>query len=80
MKHLVILGAGTAGTMMAHKLRRALSADEWSISVIDQDDQHVYQPGLLLVPFGMYEADDLVRPRTTLLPDGVRLSHDGIAA
>ena len=54
MKSLVILGAGTGGTMMAARLRKRLPASEWSITVADRDNVHVYQPGLLFVPFGMY--------------------------
>jgi sulfide:quinone oxidoreductase len=73
MKRVVILGAGTAGTMMAHKLSRALPAGQWSIAVVDQDNEHIYQPGLLFVPFGMYRAEEIVRPRAALLPPGVEL-------
>jgi sulfide:quinone oxidoreductase len=66
----VILGAGTGGTIMANRLRRALDADEAEITVVDRDDQHVYQPGLLFVPFGLADADSIVRPRRRQLhPD-----------
>ena len=51
MKRLVVLGAGTAGTMAVNKLRHRLPA-EWQITVVDQDTAHLYQPGLLLLPFG----------------------------
>jgi sulfide:quinone oxidoreductase len=61
-KHVVILGAGTGGTLAANRLRRTLAA-EVQISVVDQDDDHVYQPGLLFLPFGLTTADELVRPR-----------------
>ncbi len=73
MKHLVILGAGTAGTMMANKLRRALAPADWSITVVDRDGDHVYQPGLLFVPFDLYREDELVRPRQRFVPAGVDL-------
>ncbi len=71
MKTLLILGAGTAGTIVANKLRRELAPDEWSITVVDQRDTHLYQPGLLFVPFGAYEPERLVRPTRDFLPDGV---------
>ncbi|MEN8144696.1 MAG: FAD/NAD(P)-binding oxidoreductase [Gemmatimonadota bacterium] len=71
MKKMLILGAGTAGTMMSAKMRRALPADEWKITVVDQDDRHLYQPGLLFVPFDMYEPRDLVKPRSRFIPRGV---------
>ena len=79
MKTLVILGAGTAGTMMAHKLRRALPAAEWQITLVDRDDDHIYQPGLLFVPFGSYRPEDLVRPRTATMPEGVTLMLCGFS-
>ena len=48
-----ILGGGTGGTMVANRLRRRFDADEAEIHVVDRDDRHVYQPGLLFVPFGL---------------------------
>ena len=72
VKHLVILGAGTAGSLMANKLRARLPAT-WSITVVDRDNDHVYQPGLLFVPFGIYRPEELVRPRDSFLPEGVEL-------
>jgi len=71
MKNLVILGAGTGGTIMANKLVGPLRRRGWKITVIDKDDNHYYQPGFLLVPFGIYHAEDLVRKRSQLLPEGV---------
>ncbi|MEN8374225.1 MAG: FAD/NAD(P)-binding oxidoreductase [Gemmatimonadota bacterium] len=73
MKNIVILGAGTGGTMMAAKLRRALDPDEWSLTVIDRDDRHIYQPGLLFLPFGMYNERDLFKPRSRFIPSGVAM-------
>src|SRR4051795_7954777 len=73
MRRLVVLGAGTAGTMVVNKLRRRLPAQEWSITIVDQDAVHLYQPGLLLLPFGVYTPDELTRPREMLMPDGVDL-------
>src|SRR5438105_2642019 len=67
MKRILILGAGTAGTMMANKLARALPEREWRVTVVDRDDGHVYQPGLLFLPFGSYREADLLRPRQKLL-------------
>ncbi|MBK8461459.1 MAG: FAD-dependent oxidoreductase [Micropruina sp.] len=73
MKRLVILGGGTAGTMVANKLRAAYSQDELALTVVDLDDQHHYQPGYLFLPFGTYRAQQLVRSRHSFLPDGVDL-------
>ena len=71
MKRLIVLGGGTAGTMIVNKLRRKLPEREWQITVVDQDDRHLYQPGLLLLPFGVYTPHELVKPRHRFLPDGV---------
>ena len=71
MKTLVILGGGTAGTMIANKLRHRLRRDEWAITVVDRDDAHHYQPGYLFVPFGDYTREQVVRSRHAFLPDGV---------
>ncbi|WP_329310053.1 tryptophan 7-halogenase [Streptomyces sp. NBC_01262] len=50
---IVILGSGTAGTLTANRLRRQYDESEYRIIVVDQNDDHVYQPGLLFVPFGL---------------------------
>ena len=73
MKRIVILGGGTAGTMVANKLQRELPSGQWQLTVVDQDDTHLYQPGLLLLPFGVYEPKDLVKGRRRLLDKAVSL-------
>jgi sulfide:quinone oxidoreductase len=82
MTHIVILGAGTAGTIMANRLRRLYASDVRTrgtiITVVDQEERHVYQPGLLFLPFGRYEPDQLVRPQRKQLHREVRLLRDTI--
>ncbi len=73
MKKIVVLGAGTAGTMMANKLSRVLPEDQWNITVIDRDNRHVYQPGLLFLPFGTYHEGELSKPRHGLFDRRVTL-------
>lgn len=73
MRNLLILGGGTAGTMIANKLHKRLPRDEWSITVIDRDDEHHYQPGYLFVPFGTYDPDELVRSRHHFIHDGIEM-------
>ena len=70
---IVILGGGTGGTLTANRLRRAYGRGEARITVVDQDDGHVYQPGLLFVPFGLTHAEDIVRPRARQLHAGHRV-------
>ncbi len=76
MENIVILGAGTAGTIMANRLARqnkaSLAAGELTITVVDQDGKHIYQPGLLFVPFGIYQPEEIVKPRDAQLPKSVR--------
>src|ERR1700687_5607373 len=68
---IVILGGGTGGTLSANRVRRLFSADEAEITVVDQDDGHVYQPGLLFVPFGLTHPEDIIRPRGRQLHPGI---------
>ncbi|HQH61468.1 MAG TPA: FAD/NAD(P)-binding oxidoreductase, partial [Candidatus Saccharicenans sp.] len=63
MKKLIILGAGTGGTIMASKLVDPLRRRGWKVTVVDRDDNHYYQPGFLFVPFGLYQPEDLLRQR-----------------
>jgi sulfide:quinone oxidoreductase len=71
MRALVILGGGTAGTMIANKLRHRLDRREWRITVVDRDDEHHYQPGYLFLPFGGYSHEQVVNSRHAFLPGGV---------
>ena len=73
MKHLLVLGGGSAGTMVVAKLRPRLARGEWRITVVDQDDEHHYQPGYLFIPFGTYRREDAVKRRSRFIPDGVEL-------
>jgi sulfide:quinone oxidoreductase len=67
---ILILGGGTGGTLVANRLQRVYG-DAASITVVDQDDTHVYQPGLLFVPFGLAEPSEIVRPRHAQFRDGI---------
>lgn len=84
MRHIVILGAGTAGTIMANRLARALrteiKAGHTLITIIDPDPVHLYQPGLLFIPFGDYTRDDVVRDRASTLPEGVHYINSAIGS
>ncbi|OIP65841.1 MAG: oxidoreductase [Nitrospirae bacterium CG_4_9_14_3_um_filter_53_35] len=81
MKRLLILGAGTAGTMMAHKMRRRLKVSEWDITVIDKSEKHYYQPGLIFVPFKLHGYTDekgSVKNTKDLLPKDVNFINKPI--
>ena len=78
MKRLLVLGGGTAGTMAANKLRGKLEKSEWSITVVDADDNHRYQPGYLFLPFGTYKKEQLTKSRRGLFHKGVDLVYGEI--
>ncbi len=73
MRRLLVLGGGTAGTMVVNRLRRRLPPSEWNITVVDRDDDHYYQPGYLFMPFGTYTPRQVVRKRHAFIPGGVDL-------
>jgi len=71
MKRLVILGGGTGGTVMANLLHKRLRRADWTITVIDRDDLHYYQPGFLFIPFGFLTKKQIVKPKSKFLPKSV---------
>jgi sulfide:quinone oxidoreductase len=78
MKSLVILGAGTAGTMMANHLNKKLNRKEWDISIIDERKEHHYQPGYLFLPFDIYKPTDIIKNIKDFIPSTVELIQSGI--
>lgn len=75
MKDILILGAGTAGTMMANKLNNALDSEEWRITIVDQYKTHYYQPGFLFIPFDIYKKQDVIKPKSNFFPPGVKVIY-----
>ena len=78
MKKILILGAGTAGTMLSNKLSQVLSRDEWQITIVDQEEVHYYQPGFLFMPFGIYGENDVIKPKRDFIPPGVEMIQSEI--
>ena len=78
MKKLVILGAGTAGTMILNKLEPVLEKEDWHITIVDQYETHYYQPGFLFIPFGIYNKKDVIKPKRDFFPSGVDVIFDSI--
>ncbi|HAP74946.1 MAG TPA: oxidoreductase [Acidimicrobiaceae bacterium] len=82
-KRIVILGGGTGGTLTANRLHRhfkhhRVHGEEVEIVVVDQDNHHLYQPGLLFVPFGLTHDQEIVRPRQAQLQQGIEFEEAGI--
>ncbi|PQJ74003.1 type III sulfide quinone reductase, selenoprotein subtype [Polaribacter gangjinensis] len=71
MKNLVILGAGTSGTMMANHLVSKLPKKEWNIHIVDQYKTHYYQPGFLFLPFDIYTENQVKKVGEKFIPKGV---------
>ncbi|NTV08634.1 MAG: FAD-dependent oxidoreductase, partial [Chlorobium limicola] len=76
-KKIVVLGAGTGGTIISNNLRRHLPED-WEITVIDRDDQHIYQPGMLFVAFDIQKPGRLVKSRRKYIMPGINFVIDEI--
>ncbi len=74
IRRVVILGGGTAGTLTANRLQRELGGRA-AITVVDRDDDHWYQPGLLFVPFGRARPEAIVRSRARHLRPGIGYHH-----
>jgi sulfide:quinone oxidoreductase len=78
MKNLLILGAGTAGTMMANIMRHDLSIREWKITIVERERIHFYQPGFLFLPFGYSSRKDISKPGQKFIPSGVDIVYGEI--
>jgi sulfide:quinone oxidoreductase len=70
-RQLLVLGAGTAGTMVANKIHKRLP--DWQVTVVDKDDVHDYQPGYLFIPFGMNTPQQVRRSKRQFIADGVEV-------
>jgi sulfide:quinone oxidoreductase len=78
MKKLLILGAGTAGTMILNKLYKLLDQNEWEFTIVDQYKTHYYQPGFLFIPFGIYTKQDVTKPKYDFFPPGATVIFNKI--
>ncbi|MCX2720319.1 type III sulfide quinone reductase, selenoprotein subtype [Lentiprolixibacter aurantiacus] len=78
MKNLLILGAGTSGTMMANHLVSKLPKSEWQISIVDQYKTHYYQPGFLFLPFDIYTTKQVKKNGKKFIPKGVNYVQEEI--
>ena len=82
-KNILILGAGTAGALVANTLVRKLDLSQWEVTVVDRAREHVYQPGLLFLPFRLYgyeRREDVARPIESPLPAAARFVNAEVEA
>ncbi|WP_456485436.1 NAD(P)/FAD-dependent oxidoreductase [Hydrogenimonas sp.] len=71
---IVIVGGGAGGIMAAARMRRA--APNAEIVLIAPNDIHLYQPGQVFMAAGLYTEDDIKKPNSDLMPDGVKWIKD----
>jgi sulfide:quinone oxidoreductase len=70
-KRILIVGGGLSGTIVANGLCRKLSSQiakgDIVITVLGNTDKHLYQPGLLYVPFGRIRESELFREQRKVM-------------
>ena len=70
-KNILIVGGGLAGTIIANGLCRQLGSEMRSgavgIMMLGTSDTHLYQPGLLYLPFGRIREAELFREQRKVL-------------
>ena len=78
MKTLLILGGGTAGTIMAKKMSKHLDLKTWKIILVDKNETHYYQPGFLFIPFGTYKPQDVIKPKGKFFSSAIEVIYSEI--
>lgn len=68
-RHVLIVGGGVGGTIVANLLARHLQPSEASVTLIESTGKHVYMPGWLYLPFNHEgpESEHIVRSERELL-------------
>ncbi|WP_254525659.1 NAD(P)/FAD-dependent oxidoreductase [Natrinema caseinilyticum] len=81
-EHVLVVGGGTGGTVLANdladRLEAELDAGDVHLSLVNDDTDHVYKPVWLYVPFGKREPDDGRRPLSELIDDRIDLHIDRV--
>ena len=78
MKKLLILGAGTAGTMVANRLRRCSTTTTGRSPSSIRARRTTTSRAFLFIPFGIYGKKDVVKPKRDFIPPGVELIMSAI--
>ncbi|QZX99176.1 NAD(P)/FAD-dependent oxidoreductase [Halobaculum rubrum] len=81
-EEIVIVGAGTGGSVLANDLAERLDAEidagDVRVTLVNDSPDHVYKPVWLYVPFGKRESEDGRRPLSQLVDDRVDLRIDRV--
>lgn len=82
-EHVVIVGGGTGGTVLANdladRLEPELDAGDVRVTLVNDDPDHVYKPVWLYVPFGQRELGDGRRALDDLVDDAIDLRIDRVS-
>jgi sulfide:quinone oxidoreductase len=83
-QHIVVVGGGTGGSVLANRLADGLAPElasgDVEVTLVNDSPDHVYKPVWLYVAFGQREVGDGVRPLSDLLPPAVDLVVDRATA
>ncbi|MDR7611798.1 MAG: FAD/NAD(P)-binding oxidoreductase [Armatimonadota bacterium] len=74
-RRVLVVGGGTGGSIVANLLARR---PDMEVTLVSREATHLYQPGLLYVPFGWVSPEQLVRPQRPLLHPRIRFLHDEV--
>jgi len=65
---------------VANRMRKELGRNEAEITIIERSHNHIYQPGLGKLLFGLEKPENLVRPTKDLLLKGINLIIDEVTS
>lgn len=74
---IVIVGGGTAGISVAHRLMRAVG--QVGIAIVEPSEKHYYQPLWTLVGAGVVPKEESERDEYSLIPSGVKWIKERVA-
>lgn len=74
---IVIVGSGAGGLTTASKLSQKI--DGASITIVDKNLKHYYQPGFTLIGCGIYTPEDVTRNNADYIPNNVEWVQEMVA-
>ncbi len=80
MNKIVVLGAGTGGTIVTNKLWKKLKKTKqpFELTIVDKTFKHVYQPGFLFTMFNRDKTENIMKDARKLVPKGVKKVMAGV--
>lgn len=76
IRRILIVGAGYSGTVVANKVarecRKQIAKEELEILILDRNEISINQGGFTFLPFGLYDPEDIIKPRKKLLSPRVK--------